>query len=114
MTNHLAHYSSPYYDPVKAHEYYMKTRKLKGTSSKTSTAGLNDDGKAAAKYVKNQLTTERKTKVTANNEASKSEIEKLVCDHFKFAGTESDRSRTAECGIQVPERRDPDRTKNNE
>lgn len=77
MTNHLVHYSSPYYDPIKAHEYYMKTRKLKGTSSKISTAGLNDEGKAAAKYVKNQLTTERKTKVTANNEASKSEIEKL-------------------------------------
>lgn len=26
----LAHYASPYYDPVKAHEYYMRHRKLKG------------------------------------------------------------------------------------
>lgn len=77
MMNHLAHYSSPYYDPVKAHEYYMKTRRLKGSSSKTSTSGLNDEGKAAAKYVKNQLTTERKAKVAANNEASQSEIERL-------------------------------------
>jgi len=24
----LAHYSSPYYDPQKAHDYYMRTRKL--------------------------------------------------------------------------------------
>ena len=26
----LKHYASPYYDPVKAHEYYMKNRELKG------------------------------------------------------------------------------------
>ena len=26
----LMHYASKYYDPVKAHEYYMKHRKLKG------------------------------------------------------------------------------------
>ena len=26
----LQHYASPYYDPVKAHEYYMRTRELKG------------------------------------------------------------------------------------
>ena len=26
----LRHYASPYYDPQKAHEYYMRTRELKG------------------------------------------------------------------------------------
>lgn len=57
---YLEHYASPYYDPVKAHEYYMRTRKLKG---KTSTSGLTDEGKEAASYVKNALSTERKTKV---------------------------------------------------
>ena len=25
----LRHYASPYYDPQKAHEYYMRTRELK-------------------------------------------------------------------------------------
>ena len=30
MSNYLIHYSSPYYDPVKAHEYYMQHRQLKG------------------------------------------------------------------------------------
>lgn len=59
----LKHYASPYYDPVKAHEYYMRTRELKG---RTSTAKLNDEGKAAAAYVKNQLTTERKNKVQSH------------------------------------------------
>ena len=50
MTNHnyLIHYASPYYDPVKAHEYYMRTRELKGTGGKT----LHDEGKAAVRYVK--------------------------------------------------------------
>jgi len=57
MDNYISHYASPYYDPEKAHEYYMRTRELKG---RKSTAGLNDEGKAAAKYVKEQLTSERK------------------------------------------------------
>ena len=59
-SDELLHYASPYYDPVKAHEYYMKNRELKGRS--TSTAGLNSEGKIAAQYVKNQITTEHKEK----------------------------------------------------
>lgn len=59
----LTHYASPYYDPVKAHEYYIKNRELKG---RTSTAKLNDEGKAAAKYVKDKLNAERKAKVDAH------------------------------------------------
>lgn len=57
---YLIHYASPYYDPVKAHEYYMEHRQLKG---RTSTAGLNDEGKKVASYVKNQITEERKQKI---------------------------------------------------
>lgn len=49
-------YSSKYYDPDKAHEYYMKHRQLK---SRTSTAGLNDNGKAAAYQVKEALKQEK-------------------------------------------------------
>lgn len=55
----LMHYASPYYDPVKAHEYYMKHRELK---KRKSVATLNDKGKEAARYVKEQLTSERKEK----------------------------------------------------
>lgn len=61
----IKHYASPYYDPEKAHEYYMRNRELIG---RKSTAQLNDDGKAAAKYVKEQLTSERKRKVQADKE----------------------------------------------
>ncbi len=59
----LAHYASPYYDPVKAHEYYMRTRELKG--QKNSTAGLNEEGKGAATYVKGQIEGERKLRTEA-------------------------------------------------
>lgn len=59
----LSHYASPYYDPVKAHEYYMRTRELKG--QKNSTAGLNEEGKGAATYVKGQIEGERKLRTEA-------------------------------------------------
>lgn len=71
----LKHYASPYYDPVKAHEYYMRNRELKGENSRKSTAGLNDEGKAVAQYVKNQLDTERKSKVDAHNNQTQAQID---------------------------------------
>lgn len=58
----LAHYASPYYDPVKAHEYYMRTRQLKG---RKSTAGLSSGQRETAAYVKYQLDEERKGKAEA-------------------------------------------------
>lgn len=70
----LKHYASPYYDPVKAHEYYMKNRELKGENSRKSTAGLNDEGKAVAQYIKNQLDTERKSKVEDHNNKTQAQI----------------------------------------
>lgn len=63
-------YASKYYDPVKAHEYYMAHRQLKGDKTKTpeeqalakrrSTASLNDYGKSVAKQVREQISEERK------------------------------------------------------
>ena len=58
--NELFHYASPYYDPQKAHEYYMKRRELKG--NKPSTAGLNEEGRIASEYVKKQIEDEHKEK----------------------------------------------------
>ena len=74
LPNDLKHYASPYYDPVKAHEYYMKNRELKG---RMSTAKLNEEGKKVADYVKNQLYTERDTKVKNHSDATNSQIESL-------------------------------------
>lgn len=40
----LKHYASEYYDPVKAHEYYMEHRKLKGRES----SGSNDNSSSSS------------------------------------------------------------------
>ena len=68
---YLIHYASPYYDPVKAHEYYEAHKKLKG---RHSTANLNDKGKAAASYVKDQLTLEKTKKIKESRNSRDSKI----------------------------------------
>lgn len=68
----LKHYASPYYDPVKAHEYYMRTRELKG---RKSTKGLNDEGKNAAKYIKEQLNAERDSKIEKHKTGTQGQVE---------------------------------------
>ena len=72
MSDYLIHYASPYYDPVKAHEYYEEHKKLKG---RKSTAGLNDKGKEAARYVKEQINTEKKERIGTARETKKSNVE---------------------------------------
>jgi hypothetical protein len=65
-------YASQYYDPQKAHEYYMKNRELKG---RRSTKGWNEDKKQKWAYVKNQINTEKKNtkaSITANAKAQAS------------------------------------------
>ena len=70
----MQHYASPYYDPVKAHEYYLRTRKLK---DRRSTANLNEEGKTAARYVREQLSNERKQKVESHREQTVLKIDSL-------------------------------------
>jgi len=67
----LYHYASKYYDPKKAHEYYEAHKQLKG---RNSTAGLTEEGREAAQYVKKTLTEERKKMVAAEKEKTNSEI----------------------------------------
>ena len=68
----LMHYSSKYYDPKKAHEYYEQHKQLKG---RTSTAGLNEEGKKAAAYVKKQINEERDSKLSEEEERAQKERE---------------------------------------
>ena len=67
-------YASKYYDPVKRHEYYMKHRQLKGRAQRASTASLNEEGKIAAKEVKEGIMAERKEAY----EAIKTEMNKKI------------------------------------
>jgi len=71
----LAHYSSEFYDPVKAHEYYELNKKLKGNQS----AGLSKESLAkqreAQSYTSNQIRTKRKEALDANRTESKTQQE---------------------------------------
>lgn len=70
----LMHYASKYYDPKKAHEYYMRTREL---SDRKSTSSLNDTGKEIAKNVKDNLDAERAQKVELHKDQTKNKIDQL-------------------------------------
>jgi len=79
-------YKSKYYDPVKAHEYYMKHRKLKGRKKKTSIADLSEAGKIAAKEVKEQLQAELKAalkKVKRGNMAERKRLRELYQQKYE-------------------------------
>lgn len=72
--NYLIHYSSPYYDPAKAHEYYEKYTKngiLKGRKESTeyTTSRLNDQGKQVYRIIKENLKSEKQSKLDANKKS---------------------------------------------
>lgn len=69
---YLIHYASKYYDPVKAHEYYMRTRELKG---RRSTSGLNEEGRSAAEYIKNQVYAERDQELSGSKNRYSNKVE---------------------------------------
>ena len=66
-----AQYASKYYDPVKAHEYYMKNRELK---NRRSTKSLNEEGRYTAQYVKERLNAERDQKINQHLQKTNSSI----------------------------------------
>lgn len=57
-------YKSKYYDPEKAHEYYLKNRQLKGGHS---TKGLSDETISGWSYAKENVASEKKQKLQAIN-----------------------------------------------
>ena len=69
-------YSSEYYDPQKAHEYYEAHKELKGYanryggSRKTSTAGLNEKGREVAAVVKDRIMANKQYKADKLREDS--------------------------------------------
>lgn len=79
-------YKSKYYDPAKAHEYYMKHRQLKGRKKKTSIADLSEEGKIAAKEVKERLQEELKAalkKVKRGNTAERKRLRELYNQKYE-------------------------------
>ena len=74
IEDYLAHYVSKYYDPVKAHEYYLKTRELKG---KRSSSNLNAEGKKVWSYTKNEISTAKKNDVQEEKNNRDNQIKEL-------------------------------------
>ena len=70
----IAHYASDYYDPAKAHEYYLKNRQLR---PRRSLKGMSDSQKSTWSVVKQNISAEKKTKLTAERDANKQQIEAL-------------------------------------
>lgn len=92
-------YSSEYYDPDKAHEYYEQHKQLKGYANryggvggrggKVSTKGLNEKGREIASIVKTNITNQRqladediKTRVSNMKEGNKKQ-RKVYIDQIK-------------------------------
>lgn len=69
--HYLMHYASKYYDPVKAHEYYEEHKQLKGRNKVT----LNEEGRAIAKSVKENLNKEKKSTIERSNEQFKTQTD---------------------------------------
>jgi hypothetical protein len=70
-------YSSKYYDPEKAHEYYERTKKLKG---RRSNKGLNEAGIEAAEYMRKQVDDEHAKELGLHTEEAKKKMEQLDTD----------------------------------
>lgn len=71
----LMHYKSKYYDPVKAHEYYMRTRELAAENAKTALTTRNQ--RDAFAVVKDSVGKAQKTESEAKTAAVKSRMEEL-------------------------------------
>ena len=69
VTPSLRHYSSEYYDPAKAREYYLRTRELKGQKA----AEMNTAQREAFGYAKTQISEKKKAERTSFTEKTKAD-----------------------------------------
>lgn len=69
-------YKSKYYDPVKAHEYYEKTKAARGLYKGVYKTGntLNEKGKEAQAYIKKRIDEEKTSKINAENKKTEAKI----------------------------------------
>lgn len=70
-------YASKYYDPDKAHEYYEKTKKLKG---RRSNQGLNEAGIEAAEYMRKQVDEEHARELGIHTADAQRKMEQIDTD----------------------------------
>lgn len=129
-------YASKYYDPAKAHEYYMKHRKLKGrkkkntsvkpkkskskkssgkkkssSSSKGSTKGLNEKGLEAAAIAKQKAQNDKADFNKKLKAAWEPQIKELQNKAKNATGEELDKLKTEIATLQVKYKAEKDLVK---
>lgn len=67
----IYHYASKYYDPIKAHEYYMQRRVLKGQASGVKNSNLSSSS------LQNPISGNKRTVTEAQREEMKKRAEEL-------------------------------------
>lgn len=75
----VVEHASKYYDPVKAHEYYMRTRELKGRK----TSDFSDKQKEGWAYAKDQVKEDEKTVLKKSSETYKAQLEEIRNEAIK-------------------------------
>lgn len=85
--SYLIHYASEYYDPVKAHEYYMKHRELVGGKS---TSGLNEEGRKVARMVKINIDEKKSGENAVSDQTRKDKLESYKVEKERSTKEQSD------------------------
>lgn len=98
-------YASKYYDPAKAHEYYMKHRQLKGRKKKTSIADLSEEGKIAAKEVKERLNEEMKAELKKVKRGNTAERKRIREKYQKMYEAELEQIRQDTSMVKAPKQK---------
>lgn len=81
INSYLSHYSDKYYDPIKAHDYYMRTRNLK---PRRPVGDLKTDAKKQGwKYATKQINEAQKKESLAAAESNKAKVKALHATALK-------------------------------
>ena len=75
FSSYIQHYASKYYDPVYAHEYYEKHKKLKGRNH------LSEKGKEVADYVTKKINEERDKEISSSKSKTSRSLESAKNKH---------------------------------
>lgn len=97
--SNIKHYASQYYDPAKAHEYYLKNRELKGRQK------MSGEQVDAWDYTKGKISTAKNAKVKNSQAVRDQQIEQLqiqasearkrITDKIKLLNKKLSRSKVA-------------------
>ena len=79
----IYHYASKYYDPVKAHEYYMQKRILKGRTTGVKNTSTISVSRKSTSENKRTITEMQRDEMKARTEELRKEIAKSISKRIK-------------------------------